>query len=80
MGTKLGKLRDEEKVETKIKTGKTVRSNLLSGKNKLLDKTVDKLTHYFGRAIRTSIGKTSVDMKVAVMSTFHQVSSTDTFP
>lgn len=80
MGTRLRKLRDKEKVEIKAKTGKTVRRSLLSGKNKLSDMATEKLKSYFGRTIRTSVGKTTVDMKVAAMSSFHHVFSTDAFP
>lgn len=72
MGTRLRKLRDEAKVKIKTARGKTVTRSLFSGKT-LSDKSINALTNSFGRAIRASVGKTTLDMEQAVMNTFHLV-------
>lgn len=78
MGTRLRKLRDEVKTDVITKTGNKMRRSCLAGKDKLTDKAITTITSYYGNAIRGNIGKTFVDMKVAVMRIYyHSFSSGD---
>ena len=80
LGTRLRKLKAEEVVEKQTKTGKTFRRSLLGGKNKLTDFVIDKLTNYYGQAVRRNVGKTTQMLRQDILSTFYHVSSTDAFP
>lgn len=80
MGTRLRKMRDEEKTEVTTKKGTTIRRAVLGGRNKLSDKAIDTMTAYFGQHIRANVGKTYQEMKTAVMSSFYHIFSTDENP
>lgn len=62
------------------KAGKKYKKSLLGGKNKLTDKVIEKLTSYYGTAIRGNTGKTVKAMKEDVLATFYPCSCTDTEP
>ncbi|CAH0551117.1 unnamed protein product [Brassicogethes aeneus] len=79
MGTRLRELVKKHVVETKTKAGKTVKRKSLSGKGKLTAKMIDKLTVYYGLAIRRN--HDSVEkMKNAIWATYYHYSSTDENP
>lgn len=80
LGTRLRKLKKETFVETTTTTGKSRKMSTLGGKNKLTDEVIDRLTGYFGKAIRSSIGTTIEIMRKACLSGFKHVSSTDDNP
>ncbi|KYM94122.1 hypothetical protein ALC62_15264 [Cyphomyrmex costatus] len=78
MGARLRNLVKNTVQETKTK-GKTIRKKVLSSKEKLTAKLIDKLTIYYGLAIRRnsdSIHK----MRTAIWATFFHYSSTDEHP
>jgi hypothetical protein len=77
LGTRLRKLKKDSFVEKRTATGKMRKMSTLGGKNKLTDEVIDKLTGYYGIAIRSSKGTTIEQMKKACLSGFLHVSSTD---
>lgn len=79
MGTRLRALVKSSVVETETKRGQKVRRKSLSGKGKLTAKMIDKLTVYYGLAIRRN--HNSVEkMKKAIWATYEHYSSTDDNP
>lgn len=80
MGTRLRKMRDEEKIDVTTKKGTTIRRAVLGGRNKLSDKAIDTMTAYFGQHIRANVGKSYQEMKTAVMSSYYHIFSTDENP
>lgn len=79
MGTRLRGIVKTSVVDTETKTGKIVKRKSLSGKGKLTAKMIDKLTVYYGLAIRRN--HDSVEkMKNAIWATFYHYSSTDKNP
>ncbi|KAK8372573.1 hypothetical protein O3P69_010923 [Scylla paramamosain] len=80
LGTRLRKLREQEKVDTITKTGSKIRRSLLGGRNKLTDTAIDKMQSFFGKHIRDNVGADYITMKKAVMSSFHHIFSTDEKP
>lgn len=80
LGTRLRKLRDQEKVDSTTRRGTKIRKSLLGGRNKLTDKAIDQMQSYFGNHIRKNAGTDFVTMKKAVMSSFHHIFSTDENP
>jgi len=79
MGTRLRGLVKTSVVDTKTKAGKTVKRKSLSGKGKLTAKMIDKLTVYYGLAIRPNYDSVE-KMKNAIWATYHHYSSTDENP
>lgn len=73
MGTRLRKLKQESRGK-KLPDGKT-----LGGKGRLTDKLIDKLTVYYGNAIRSNTHSLK-SMREAVWATYCHMSSTDTEP
>lgn len=80
MGTRLRKLREQEKIDTTTRTGNKIRRSLLGGRNKLTDNAIDKMQSFFGKHIRDNVGADYLTMKKAVMSSFHHIFSTDENP
>lgn len=79
MGTRLRDLVKKNVVETVTKTGKKVQKKTLSGKGKLTAKFIDKLTMYYGRAIRYNYNSVE-GMKKAIWATYYHYASTDEHP
>lgn len=78
MGTRLRDLVKKTVKEKEVK-GKKIQKETLSGKNKLTGKMIDKLTVYYGLAIRRN--SDSVDkMRDAIWGTYYHYSSTDENP
>lgn len=79
MGTRLRELVKKTVVDTETKAGKKIKRKSLSGKGKLTAKVIDKLTVYYGLAIRRN--SDSVEkMKNAIWATYYHYSSTDENP
>ena len=79
MGIRLRELVRKSVVDTETKTGKIVKRKSLSGKGKLTAKMIDKLTVYYGLAIRRN--HDSVEkMKNAIWATYYHNNSTDENP
>jgi len=78
MGTRLRSL-VKNVVEKVLSKGKIIKKKLLSGKGKLTAKLIDKLTIYYGLAIRRHSDSVE-NMKNAIWATFHHYSSTDKNP
>lgn len=79
MGTRLRELVKTTVVDSETKTGKKIKKKSLSGKGKLTAKMIDKLTVYYGLAIRRNhdcIKK----MKNAIWATYYHYCSTDKKP
>jgi len=79
MGTRLRNLVKNTVEETKTKAGKTIRKKSLSGKGKLTGKLIDKLTVYYGLAIRRN-NDSAQKMKDAIWATYFHYNSTDENP
>ena len=73
LGTKLRKLVELEKVDFENKKGKVIKRSTFGGKNKLSVPNIDKLTSYFGRAIRSNVGTTAIEMRRGMMATYFHV-------
>lgn len=73
MGTRLRKLKQDFK-NTKLSDGKGI-----SGKGRLTDNLITKLTLYYGNAIRAN-SESLPDMRNAVWATYFHVRSTDSEP
>ncbi|XP_044584565.1 uncharacterized protein LOC123265047 [Cotesia glomerata] len=78
MGTRLREL-VKKTTEEKIVKGKKTQKKILSGKGKLTSKLIDKLTVYYGLAIRRNCESVE-KMKEAIWATYYHYSSTDTKP
>lgn len=76
LGSRLRKLREETREETASGRKRTV----IGGKNKLTDKVIDKLTFYYGQAIRRNISGTVEEMQKDIMASYYHCSSTDSEP
>lgn len=79
MGTRLREIVKNIVVETETKTGKKIKTQSLSGKGKFMAKMIDKLTVYYGLAIRR-YSDSMENMKNAIWATFFHYSSTDENP
>jgi len=83
MGKRLRDVVKNTTVETEIKTGKKAgqkrRSKSLGGKGKLTSKTIDKLTIYYGLAIRRNCDSVK-KMNDAIWATFLHYKSTNDDP
>ena len=73
LGSRLRKLVEEAKVDTVTKTGKRVRRSLVGGKNRLTGSKIDSLTSFFGNNLRKNVGKTTAELKRALMATYYHV-------
>lgn len=80
MGTALRKLVKETTEEYKTAKGETRQKKLLGGRGRLTENTIDKLTSYYGAAIRRNVGKTVKEMSDDIWATFYHCSSTDERP
>lgn len=76
LGARLRKLREESKEETASGRKRTT----IGGKNKLTDKVIEKLTFYYGQAIRRNITGTTQAMQKDILASFYHCSSTDSDP
>lgn len=63
LGTALRKLRAQEVPEKRTKKGGVRRMSDLTGKGKLTDHVINKLTKYYGTAVRRHINGTVCDMR-----------------
>lgn len=79
MGTRLREIVKKTVVDTETKAGKKIKRKSLSGKGKLTAKIIDKLTVYYGLAIRRYSDSVE-NMKNAIWATFFHYSSTDENP
>ncbi|CAD6210331.1 GSCOCG00012780001-RA-CDS, partial [Cotesia congregata] len=75
MGTRLREL-VKKTTEEKVVKGKKTQKKTLSGKGKLTSKLIDKLTVYYGLAIRRNCESVE-KMKDAIWATYYHYSSTD---
>jgi len=75
------RLRDlvQKTVQEEIVKGKKIFLKILSGKGKLTGKLIDKLTVYYGLAIRRHSNSVQ-DMKNAIWATYYHYASTDQNP
>lgn len=80
MGTALRKIVKETTEEYQTKKGEVRQKKLLGGRGKLTDAVIDKLTDYYGTAIRRNVGKTVEAMSKDIWSTYYHCSSTDEYP
>lgn len=78
MGTRLREL-VKKSVKEIIVNGKKVMKKILSGKGKLTAKLIDKLTIYYGLAIRRYSNSVE-DMNNAIWATYYHYASTDENP
>jgi len=76
MGTRLREIVKKTVVDTETKAGKKIKRKSLFGKGKLTAKMIDKLTVYYGLAIRRYSDSVE-NMKNAIWATFFHYSSTD---
>lgn len=76
MGARLRDLVNKTVEEKKTKAGKTIRKKTLSGKGKLTSKLIDKLTVYYGLAIRRNCDSVQ-NMKDAMWATYLHYNSSD---
>lgn len=67
MGTRLRKLNEELKEEKTTKSGKIIRRSLVGGKHQLTDKHIQALQRYYGKAIRVSVGTTTLNIKCRIL-------------
>nr|XP_012143883.1 PREDICTED: uncharacterized protein LOC105662864 [Megachile rotundata] len=79
MGTRLRDLVNKTVEEKQTKAGKTIRKKTLSGKGRLTGKLIDKLTIYYGLAIRRNSDSVE-NMKNAIWATYFHYTSTDKNP
>ena len=79
MGTHLREIVKKTVVYTETKAGKKIKRKSLFGKGKLTAKMIDKLTVYYGLAIRRYSDSVE-NMKNAIWATFFRYSSTDKNP
>ena len=79
MGKRLRDLVKSNVVDTETKKGKKIKRKTLSGKGKLTASMIDKLTVYYGLAIRRNHDSVK-KMKNAIWATFFHYSSTDENP
>lgn len=79
MGTRLRDLVKKTVTDSETKTGKKIQKKTLSGKGKLTAKMIDKLTQYYGRAIRFNSNSVE-EMKKAIWATYYHYASTDAKP
>ena len=80
LGTRLRKLKNETVEVKETKSGKSYKRSLLSGKHKLTDAVIDKLSWYFGLAVRRCKGQTTEILRNDIMAAFDHCSSTDKIP
>jgi len=78
-GTRLRDLVNKTIVVTTTKTGKTIKKKILSGKGQLTGKMIDKLTVYYGLAIRRNSDSVQ-KMKNDIWATYYHYSSNDKNP
>ncbi|GAB0086469.1 LOC108005992 [Sergentomyia squamirostris] len=78
MGSRLRNLVQKTIEEKKIKN-RTIKKKIQSGKGKLTGKFIDKLTIYYGLAIRRNCNSVQA-MKDAIWATYYHYSSTDKNP
>lgn len=76
LGTRLRKLREETREETSSGRKRTT----IGGKNKLTDKVIDKLTFYYGQAIRRNIGGSIDAVQKDILASYYHCTSTDSSP
>lgn len=72
MGTRLRKIKKEAYEEVTTKGGKKRRRSILGGVNMLTDEVIDKLSLYYGKAIRKKHGSVK-DMQRAVWVSYYHL-------
>ena len=78
LGSRLRKLKKETYTEIVSKvTGRVTKRATLGGAGKLTDNVIDRLTGYYGAAIRRTLNTTITKMKDACIAGFKHVTSTD---
>lgn len=77
MGTALRKLVRDTTTEYQTKGGEVKQRKLLAGRGKLTENVINKLTKYYGGAIRRNVGKSVDEMSKDIWATFYHCSSTD---
>ncbi|KAK3880998.1 hypothetical protein Pcinc_014547 [Petrolisthes cinctipes] len=83
LGTRLRKLKKEMMTTITTKTGKEMRRSLLSGPSQLTENTINKMTSYFGKAVRGEKDKpytSTEDMRKSILASYHHAVSTDDRP
>ncbi|KAK8372313.1 hypothetical protein O3P69_019807 [Scylla paramamosain] len=76
LGTGLRNLRKDTYIEVN-QSGSRKRRSVLGGKNKLTDKVIDRLQHYFKISIKRKANTTEGEMRDEIMSSFYHCTSTD---
>ncbi|XP_025154263.1 uncharacterized protein LOC112588450 [Harpegnathos saltator] len=79
MGARLRNIVNNTVVEVETKNKKRIKRKVLGGKGKLTGKTIDKLTVYYGLAIRRNCENIE-DMKKGIWVTFYHYASTNENP
>jgi hypothetical protein len=77
LGTRLRKLKADHFQMVETKAGRLQKRSLLGGQSKLTDPVINKLTSYFGIAIRNNKDKTAKEMREAILASYFHCSSTD---
>ncbi|KAK4326061.1 hypothetical protein Pmani_003392 [Petrolisthes manimaculis] len=83
LGTRLRKLKKEMTTTVTTKTGKVMKKSVLGGAGQLTDNVINKLTRYFGKAIRGNKDKpntSTYEIRKNVLASFFHASSTDDRP
>lgn len=80
MGTRLRKMRNDVATFKQNKSGKWVKKSSLGGINMLTETVIGKLTHYYGQAIRDSVGTDVTTARQKIWSSFFHLTSTDASP
>ena len=80
LGTRLRKLKKETSEVITTKTGKQMKRSVLGGARQLTDDIINKLSSYYGKAIRDNVGKTYQEMKAAVFASYWHLCSTEEKP
>lgn len=80
LGTRLRKLKKETSETITTKTGRQMKRSLLGGASQLTDDIIDKLSRYYGKAIRDNVNNTYQEMKAAILASYWHLCSTDKTP
>ena len=77
MGTRLRKLKKEEFEIITTKTGRKMKRSILGGANMLTDNIIDKLSSYYGKAIRDNAHGNVRDMQHAIWASYYHLTATN---
>ena len=75
MGARLRTIKREAYETITIKTGKKIKKSILGGVNMLTDDVIDRLSSYYGKAIKDNKNRTVKEMQGAVWSSYYHLIS-----